>query len=490
MSLLSPPTRRLHPGWRALFILCLLVTLPAWSAPAVTLRLHGSNTVGAALAPALARAWLKHQYGATSIRRIPGARAEESVLIARLPGQQPAIHVEIAAHGSSTAFRDLDAGKTDIGMASRRIKPTEVLRLARLGALRSHGAEHVLGLDGIAVIVHRDNPLHQLSKQQIAAIFAGQVTDWAQVTPPSATTAPGQSAPALHGPIHVYARDHNSGTYDTFKHLVLDKTHPLTPRAHRYESNAKLSDDVARDPLGIGFVGLPYVNRSRALAVSDGATAALMPTEFTVGTEDYALSRRLYLYLPPTSQNALARDFIAFALSRQGQEIVRKVGFISQNIHTVKPVIDADYPAEYRQLTRRAQRLSVNFRFEAGSMALDSRGQRDLERVTRFLSQPAYRHYKLMLFGFSEDAAFPIYNLALSESRADRVAQALGNHGIAVQHVRGYGATAPVASAGNPDSRDRNRRVEVWLVPREHSASVQGQGANDTAGVQPSASTL
>lgn len=447
-------------------LLCALLCLaPAQAAAEVPqLRLHGSNTVGAALAPALARAWLQQQKGAVAIRRVPGARAEESLLIATL-ADRSFIHVEIAAHGSSTAFRDLDAGKTDIGMASRRIKPAEVDRLGRLGTMREHEAEHVLGLDGIAVIVHHDNPLHRLSKQQIAAVFAGKFTDWSQL------------GGDLRGPIHVYARDDNSGTYDTFKHLVLGKRFKLTPAARRYESNADLSRNVAADPQGIGFVGLPYVNRSRALAVSDGDTTALMPTEFTVGTEDYALSRRLYFYLPQSSHNALAREFVHFAQSEQGQEVVRQIGFISQNIHTVRPQVDPGYPDEYRQLTRQARRLSVNFRFESGSLKLDNRGLRDLDRVARFLSRPANRGYKVMLFGFSEDASIPIYNLALSESRADWVANALGRRGVAVHHVRGYGATAPVAATTNPDSRGRNRRVEIWLVPRDTAARTQGSEA-------------
>src|SRR5262249_10249902 len=154
------------------------------------LRLSGSNTIGAELAVSLTEAWLT-QRGATGVRHETPAADETRVL-----GTQAGapIAVEIKAHGSATAFTDLAASAADVGMASRSIRPDEAANLQSkgLGDLTSNASERVIGLDGVAVIVHEANPTDHLTKDEVAAIFAGTATgrNW-----------------------NVYARDDKSGTY-------------------------------------------------------------------------------------------------------------------------------------------------------------------------------------------------------------------------------------------------------------------------------------
>lgn len=409
-------------------------------------RLHGSNTVGAALAPELIKTWLQTQ-GYRDIRDAQIATEEHEISATASNGHR--YKVDIHAHGSSTAFADFASGSTDLGMASRRIKPAEVTQLATLGKLNDPQHEFVIGLDGIAVVVNKDNPIKTLDVTTLRLIFSGRVHDWQQVG----------GAP---GPIHVYARDNNSGTYDTFKHLVLDKQHTLTTSARRYESNAKLSDDVSQDRLGIGFVGLPYIRHAKALSVVDGGDA-ILPTEFSVATEDYALARRLFIYVPTHAPEA-ARQFANYAVSAAGQQVVSKVGFISQNLMEVKYALPSHVPDEYRDLAKDAKRLSVNFRFVEGSITLDSKAMRDVKRLATFLKQQQNRGRRLMLFGFSDShESLPMYSLVLSMDRADSVADALEKYNIGVQRSRGYGSDLPVASNDNQSGRFKNRRVEVWV---------------------------
>ena len=127
--------------------------------------------------------------------------------------------------------------------------------MAGLGDMFSPGCEIVLGLDGIAVFVNKSNPVNALTKQQIADIFSGKTTDWSQVG-------------GNPGPINLYAGDENSGTFDTFKSLVLENR-PLSTKASRYENSAKLSDEVAADTNGIGFTGMAFVRGSKPLAISE-----------------------------------------------------------------------------------------------------------------------------------------------------------------------------------------------------------------------------
>ncbi len=423
---------------------------PAQAPQALLFRMHGSNTIGEKLGPALADAYLRlHGASATETRDL--APDERQVVAQSSTGAtRPAI--EVFAHGSATAFKDLAAQAADLGMASRRIKPDEVTQLLPLdGDLSSPSSENVLGLDGVAVVVNPANPLQSLSIEQVGQIFSGEITDWSALG--------GNS-----GAISIHARDDKSGTYDTFKSLVLDPLNlKLLAAAHRYESSTELSDAVAADPGAIGFIGLPYVRRSKVLGISAGAgNPPIVPTQFTVGTEDYPLSRRLYLYLPGKAPSKDAADFVEYALSDAGQEVVKQIGFISQNPYTEKVADDANWPADYRQMVSGAERLSFDFRFESGTGNPDTKAQRDLGRLVGYLGK-AGRGRALLLAGFADSVGGADANRQLSLERAKVIAAALQARGIDVLDVRGFGSAIPVASNDTPAGRDRNRRVEVWL---------------------------
>ncbi len=411
------------------------------------LRIHGSNTIGAELMPVLAESWLKSK-GYNNITRKELRTEELQLTGSNAAGEQ--LIVEINSHGSTTAFADLASGASDIGMASRPIKPHEVKSLAGHGKLDDVKSEYVLGLDGVAVIVNPANPLTKLDKNTLRKIFTGEIKDWAQV---------GGNA----GPIHVLARDSNSGTFDTFNNLVLDEKGNLAAGAKRYESNEGLSAQVAADPSAIGFTGLAYVKRNRVLAIADGPTA-IPPTTFSVATEDYALSRRLFLYVPQKGeQTQLAKEFADFTVSDKGQRMIDQVGFISQEIRAEPTVFATDLPEEYKQFTKGAKRLSLNFRFTNGSAGLDNKAQRDMGRLVVYMKRDTNAK-GLMLFGFSDSAeAIPMVALNLSSDRADGVADLLVRQGLNPMRVRGYGSVAAVASNDSEAGRIKNRRVEVWV---------------------------
>jgi len=414
----------------------------------VLLRLHGSNTIGATLAPALAENFLK-SLGATDIKKTHPSDMETRVEGKIKGNTQPSI-IEIHAHGSSTAFQDLGAGACDIGMSSRRVNDKEVQALSRLGDLYSSSNEHVLAIDGIAVIVHKHNSVFKLGASDIKKIFSGQISDWSQVG-----GSPGR--------INVYARDDKSGTWDTFKHLVLEDT-SLVKGAKRFEDSEKLSDEVANDPNGIGFIGLPYIRNAKALAVSDGSNP-VFPEKFSVATEDYPLSRRLYLYTPSGPSNVEARLFVEFALSRDGQNIAEETGFVGLNIKTVKPTLSGDFSGEYVDTVKHKERLSCSFRFKTGSFEPDNRALRDLDRVAGFLNDRNNRGRRIMLLGFADNVGDESLNKNLSERRAEAVRKALGSKGVKISKadITAYGRANPIASNETTSGRERNRRVELWL---------------------------
>src|SRR5262249_23231430 len=219
------------------------------------LRLCGSNTIGGELAPALADAFCPRR-GVRSVERKPGATPRQTVL------STGSTAVSIDAAGTVTGFAGLAQGQCDIAMASRPMSDEDKTALARkgIGDLRAPATEHVIALDGIAVIVHSNSKVRALDLEQLKAIFTGKVRDWSAV---------GGSA----GPIDVYAPDDNSGTYDLFRQLVLEGQ-PLASAAKRFVDSIELSDNVATEPGAIGFIGLAYVRSANAVAISERGFSA------------------------------------------------------------------------------------------------------------------------------------------------------------------------------------------------------------------------
>ena len=410
------------------------------------LRLGGSNTIGAKLAPALVTAYFKSLGCAAPEATSP--KPDETVIRCETGGKT--LVATIAAHGSATAFTGMADGSVDVGMASRKIKADETAALAKLGDMTAPSNEHVLGLDGIAVIVHPGNPIASLTVDQVGAIFTGVVTDFAK-------------AGGAAGPIKVLARDDKSGTYDTFKALVLGKT-PLVDGAKRFEDSAALSAEVANDPAGIGFVGLATIGGAKAVAVGPAGGVALIPNRMTVATEDYILSRRLYLYVAASSPKPDVARFVQFANSPEGQKLVEAAGFVPLTIRQEQSAVPSGAPSGYDALVGKALRLSVNFRFRTGSADLDNRGLADLDRVTEFLASSSVQADRLMLLGFADSRGGEAMNLKLSEGRAKTVAAALAQRGVKAGVVRGFGTAIPVADNSTPEGQEKNRRVEAWVA--------------------------
>lgn len=441
---------------RAVFLLvalalpiCATASLPLPADNNPVLRIHGSNTIGAQLGPALVEGLLRQQ-GMQGIRTEAGAKANELRVTATTPNGAP-VSIDIAAHGSGTGFIALKARKTDIAASSRPIKASEVQDLADMGDMKSPEAEQVIAIDGVAVILNPGNPIRQLTSEQLAGIFSGEIRNW-------------QELGGKDGDINLYARDEQSGTYETFKELVLLKYRKiLSNRAKRFESSEQLSDEVSQDRNGIGFIGLPYVRHAKAVAVADGDSRPMLPTVSLIATEDYPLSRRLYLYVPIDARQRWASALISFAQSPEGQAIVAQNGFVAQTVQAIKVQATGQMPSEYQALTREAERLSVNFRFAQGSARLDNKALLDVQRVADYLKQHDKLDQRVILVGFGDAKEDPQRAQLLSRLRAMAVRRELMKSNVTLREVVGFGDEMPVAANDLDDGRIKNRRVEVWV---------------------------
>ena len=420
--------------------------IPADRSPA--LRIQGSNTIGAKLGPALVRGLMEEE-GLGNIRQEAGSQENEVQVIGRAPNGRE-VRINVAAHGSGTGFVALKDGSADLAASSRPIKDAEAADLKTFGDLRSQYSENVIAIDGLAIILHPSNPLAKLDTTQLARVFAGEVKTWEELG-------------GKGGAIHLYARDDKSGTFDTFKELVLaSHGKALAAGANRFESNDRLAEAVAADPQGIGFVGLASVGKAHTLAIADGDSQAMAPSTTLIATEDYPLSRRLFFYVKPGEKNAWAQALVRFAQGPRGQALVAQTGFVAQTVQAVKVTPQSGMPEAYRQLAGEAQRLSVNFRFQEGSANLDNKALRDVERVLAYLKDSGKLANQVVLVGFGDAKPDPSRAALLSKLRAMAVRRELAKGGVSFRDIVGLGDELPVA-ADSDEGRIRNRRVEVWV---------------------------
>ncbi len=417
------------------------------TAPEQLFRIQGSNTIGAVVGPALVKSFFEEQ-GCSSVL-IEEVKDNEQQVVCRLVNARQ-IRVDVKSYGSSSGFRALANNKADIVASSRPIKVTEHQQLLGFGDLRDPQAEQILGIDALAIVVHPDNSVPTITTAELQGIFTGDITNWKQLG-------------GADLPIAPYARDEDSGTWDTFKKLVLGGKDILSKGTARFDENASLSQAVGADRGGIGFSSLNTTGGNRVVSVSAGGIRALAPARLSVATEDYPLSRRLFMYLPQTAKNPYAEEFMSFVLSDKGQAIVGDSGYISQTVEPVEPDLDRA-PEFYVETVAGMKQLTVNFRFREGKAVLDNKAHQDVRRLKDFLNK---NPGKLTLIGFAGERGSRDKSELFSRLRSKVVFRELMRSGIErgrVDHL-GLGAYMPLGTEQDALAKVRNRRVEVWYQP-------------------------
>ncbi len=425
--------------------------------------IHGSNTIGAQLMPDTIESFGEKE--GYTLEKIVGADPEQVTYKLYSSDGGEAGTIDLQSHGSNTAPPDLLQRKAQIGAMSRPIKPEEVKAIADTGAeLKTH----IFALDGVVVLVSPQNPVNALSLDQIAKIFAGAIGDWSEV---------GRSP----GKIKLYARDAKSGTYDTFDNLVLKPRNlKISTEAKRFESSPGLSDETAHDPDGIGFVSFAYVRNAKALAISSACGIVSEPQVFSVKTEEYPLSRRLFLH-STGSLTPLGARLLDYAVSDSAQDTISGAGFVNQRIDLqsfdqqaarLAPALlvpDREFKFAYmRELVndlKNARRLSVNFHFQKNAAGLDEKVRQDILRVANFLKNEGGKFKEVLLAGFTDNTGTFEGNRAVAFARATAFKNALAAEGVPAGQiiVKSYGSLLPVGCNASEAGKEKNRRVEVWV---------------------------
>lgn len=223
----------------------------------------------------------------------------------------PGAVIQVTGGGSGTGIAALINGTTDICQSSRPMKDDEKRQLQAKYGTPPHEIE--VAKDGLTIFLHESNPVTELSLAQIKDIYTGKVTNWKDVG-------------GSNAPITVYGRENSSGTYEYFKEHVLGGD-DFAPAVQTLPGTAAVVNAVARDANGIGYGGAAYGKGIKQCAVkpADGGSG-VMPTAENVRSGSYPISRDLYYYLRSAPQG-LAKEFIDFVLSPQGQSLVSEVGY-------------------------------------------------------------------------------------------------------------------------------------------------------------------
>lgn len=232
--------------------------------------------------------------------------------------KNPEVNVAVTGGGSGTGIASLIAGTADIAECSRTMKEKEIEKAKQNGITP---VEFTVALDGLAVVVHPDNPVSKLTIDELSDIFTGKITNWNQLGGKDLA-------------IVILSREVNSGTHVYFKEHVLRRgkekgTEEFSPMALLMPSSQAIADEIAQNPNAIGYYGMGYISpEHKVIAVAkDRNSPYVEPTMENVKNGKYPISRPLLMYTQGEPQGVV-KAFIDFILSSDGQEIVKKIDFV------------------------------------------------------------------------------------------------------------------------------------------------------------------
>ncbi|MEE9368718.1 MAG: phosphate ABC transporter substrate-binding protein [Pontiella sp.] len=259
---------------------CIAVATVGIASAADTIPIDGSTTVG------------------------PIAKAFAAYFMAA----NPDVNITVSESGSGNGAKSLVNGTCDVAAMSRPMKSSEFKAAANN---EIQPVAHVVALDGLPVLVHPSNPIQDLTVEQVRKIYLGEITNWKELGGPDKA-------------IVSISRDTNSGTYETFAGLVMQKQ-KIHKNCEYVGSNGAIRQRVQSTPAAIGYAGLGFVNKTvKALKVN-----GIYPSAETVQTGEYPIARPLFMYTNtyPKLGSSLYQ-FVTIHLTENGQEIVEEIGFV------------------------------------------------------------------------------------------------------------------------------------------------------------------
>jgi phosphate transport system substrate-binding protein len=261
-------------------VLCMVLMPSAGFAQANRIIIDGSTTVG------------------------PIAKAFAEYYMSKNPG----VNITVSESGSGNGAKALINGMCDIADMSRFMKDEEFKAAVAKGI---YPVGTVVAVDGLAMVVHPSSPIQGLTIDQIRGIYTGKITNWKEIGGPNVA-------------IVMISRDTNSGTYESFEALVLNKQ-KISDKAEYVGSSGAIRSRVQSTPAAIGYVGLGFVDKTvKALKVN-----GVYPDNATVTSGAYPIARPLFMFTNGyPKMGSRLHGFLNLYLTQKGQQIIEEIGFV------------------------------------------------------------------------------------------------------------------------------------------------------------------
>lgn len=227
----------------------------------------------------------------------------------------PGTSISVTGGGSGVGIAALLDGSTDIATASRKMKIDEKLKLQEAG---KPFVEKIVAYDALSIVVHPNNKVKKMTREQIEGIFTGKYTNWKEVG--------GNDLKII-----CYSRESSSGTYEFFKESVL-KGKNYASSCLMMPATGSIIQSVSQTPGAIGYVGLAYTNAKVAdVSVSyDKGKTYILPSLETAMDKTYPIVRPLYFYYLKKLETTISTA-MTWVLGKDGQKIVKEIGYVPIN---------------------------------------------------------------------------------------------------------------------------------------------------------------
>lgn len=413
-----------------------------------TIQFSRFGEFGSHLIPNLAKEFLRTQ-GISELKQVPTNSIGETAIVGNSGDGLSGRSVKIIIRSVAGPPQNIGANEVYIGTLPDETKlDPEELSSSENSDSKSHKA-HEIAFESLVLIVHPSNPVVMLSKDQVAAILSGMITDWSQVR-------------GKPGKIKIYMIRGKRGWNDTIKSSILGNL-SLAANVVGFDDPADVEKQVVSDKESIGLIKFSEVKNAKLLGISVVGKTPVIPNRRTIATQTYPLTKPIYLYFPLESNSKLLNRLLWFTRSNSARKVVTQAGYIYPE-RLLKSVSKLQMTVrEYQELTENAMRLSFEIRFDSNSTRLNGAGQRSISKVSDFLNDLGMEDKRLMVFGFTDSLGLPDINLSLSEKRAQAVAASLKEKGIKTEIAVGLGDQNPTASNKTITGRSLNRRVEIWI---------------------------
>lgn len=424
---------------------------PELTAPFASLRFVGAPDAGAALVPPLMAAFARQR---GMIYEQGAGPVYEASLTDPVSGK-PLAGISFSPMLPDDAAAALVAGEAEFSVAA---------------ALDPALGSRAMAMDALIPVVASDNPTAVISSRDLAAVLSGEITNWAAVGGPDMPIV-------LHG---------LAPETDLQRALAARLGRDVKAEI-QHEDMAGLAGAVARDPYAIAIMGQSQKGMARPLPLTDSCGFPLLPTALAVKAEDYPLSLPIYLLTPRRRLPLLAREFLDFLATPPAQTVIARAGYIDRGveiqpmtadglrlINAIQGAGDEIALADLKGLVAvmaGADRVSLTFRFQDGSSALDANSQQNLADLAQLLEAGQFADKDLILAGFSDGSGDAAGNQLLAQERAEGVVAALSEAAPDLEpaqlpRVAAFGEVLPMACDTTTVGRGLNRRVELWLRPK------------------------